>query len=138
MAGLVTKQTNKSVKAYIDGIENKAKRKDAEMLLSMIQKITGVTPKVWGDNFLIGYGKYTYRRKNSKEELEWFNVGFAVRKSKITVYLTFDISQEEELLKELGKCKWGKGCLYINKLADIDLNVLKVLIGKSTKSQWHG
>jgi len=137
MAGLVTQETNKSVDAFIAGIDNANKRADAEILLSMMREITGHEPKVWGDNFLIGFGKYSYQRKGGKETYEWFHVGFAPRKTKLTIYLTLDISKEEKLLSKLGKCKWGKGCLYINKLADVDLAILKQLIAKSKVSTWH-
>ena len=137
MAGLATKQTDKDVMDFIESIENASKREDAKALLAMIQEVTGEEPKIWGDNFIIGYGKYKYTRKGGKEEFEWFNVGFAPRKSKITVYLTFDISQHEDLLKELGKCKYGKGCLYINKLADVDMEVLRKLVEKSKDATWH-
>ena len=137
MAGLVTKETNKSVDKFIKAIENKTKQVDSHVLLKMMEEASGFPPKVWGDNFLIGFGKYTYQRKNSKEEFEWFNVGFAPRKTKLTIYLTFDISTEDKMLQSLGKCKYGKGCLYINKLADIDLTVLRKLIEKSKDATWH-
>lgn len=137
MAGLATKETNKSVDSFIESITNKSKQEDSKTLLKLIEKTTGYSPKIWGDNFIIGFGKYTYTRKNWKEEFEWFNVGFAPRKTKITLYLTMDISQETKLLSQLGKCKWGKGCLYINKLADIDLSILEQLIKKSKDAQWH-
>lgn len=137
MAGLATKETQKSVSEFIDSIENTSKREDSRTLVTMMQEVSGYEPKIWGDNFIIGFGKYTYKRKNGKEEFEWFHVGFAPRKTKITVYLTFDISKEEELLEKLGKCTFGKGCLYINKLADVNLEVLKKLIKKSKVTQWH-
>ena len=137
MAGLVTKQTNKSVSKFIEGIESPTKKEDAKQLISIMREITGHEPRIWGDYFIIGFGKYKYKRKSGKEEYEWFNVGFAPRKSKLTVYLNFDITREEHLLQELGKCKWGKGCLYINKLADIHLDPLKQLIEKSKYSRWH-
>ncbi len=137
MAGLVNKETNKSVSAFVDSVDSASKREDSKVLLSLMQEVTGYEPKVWGDNFIIGFGKYKYKRKGGKEEFEWFNVGFAPRKTRLTVYLTFDINREEELLKKLGKCKWGKGCLYINKLADVDLEILKRLIEKSKDATWH-
>jgi len=134
MSGLVTKETNRSVGKYIDGIGNNSKIEDSKLLLSIIKEITGEKPKVWGNekilDFLIGFGKYTYKRKSGKEEFEWFNIGFAPRKNKITIYLNFDINEEDQLLKDLGKCKWGKGCLYINKLKDINIEILKQLILK--------
>lgn len=137
MAGLATQETSKSVPDFIDSIENASKREDSKTLIKMMQEITGYEPKIWGDHFIIGFGKYTYTRKGGKEEFEWFNVGFAPRKTKMTVYLTFDINQQEELTSKLGKCKWGKGCLYINKLADVDLDVLAQLIEKSKDARWH-
>lgn len=130
MAGLVNKETNKSVSKFISSIESESKREDSKILLKMMQDTTGFKPKVWGDNYFIAFGKYSYQRKNSKEKYEWFYVGFAPRKSKLTLYLNYDVSKEESLLKKLGKCKFGKGCLYINKLADVDLNILQKLIDK--------
>ena len=137
MAGLATKETDKSVSEFIESIENRSKREDSKILVTMMEEITGHKAKIWGDNFIIGFGKYTYTRKGSKEEFEWFNVGFAPRKTKLTVYLTTDISQQQELLTKLGKHKHGKGCLYINKLADVDLEVLKQLIEQSKDATWH-
>ena len=137
MAGLVTKETNKSVGAFIESVANAFKKADAKILLDLMTQETGFEPKVWGDNFIIGYGKYKYKRKGGKEEFEWFHAGFAPRKTKITVYLTYDISKHEDLLSKLGKCKWGKGCLYINKLADVDLDVLRQLIKRGKDSKWH-
>jgi len=101
-----------------------------------MQEATGAPPKIWGDYFIIGFGKYTYQQKGRKEELEWFHVGFAPRKTKHTIYLTCDINQHLDLIEQLGKCKWEKDA-YINKLADVDLNVLKQLIDKSKASRWH-
>lgn len=141
MAGLATKETGRSVQNFIESLGNNSKQADSNVILKLMGEVTGYEPKVWGNekvpDFLIGFGKYKYRRKGSKEEFEWFNVGFAPRKSKITVYLTIDINEEIELLGKLGKCKWGKGCLYINKLADINLDILKQLIEKSKSAKWH-
>lgn len=137
MAGLATQETNKSVADFIAAIDHTSKREDSKVLVKLISDITGFPPKVWGDNFIIGFGKYSYTRKGKKEVYEWFHVGFAPRKTKLTIYLTFDINQHQDLLQKLGKCKWGKGCLYINKLADIDLDVLKELITLSKDATWH-
>lgn len=134
--GLVTKETDKDVMAYIETIDSKSKREDAKTLVAMIQNITGHEPKIWGSNNIIGFGKYKYRRKGKKEEYEMFSVGFIARKTKLTLYLTTDITKEEDLLSILGKCKYGKGCLYINKLADVDLEVLKKLIEKNKDANW--
>lgn len=136
MAGLVTKETDKSVMDFINSIENESKRTDSKVLLALIEEVTGYEPKIWGNNFIIGFGKYSYTRKNSKEELEWFHVGFAPRKTKLTIYLTFNLKAHTQLLEKMGKCKWGSGCLYVNKLSDINLDVLKELISLGKKSQW--
>jgi len=137
MAGLVTQVTDKNVDEFIDSIEKPSKREDSKVLKKLMEEATGEPAKIWGDNFIIGFGNYRYRRKGKKEEYEWFNMGFAPRKTRLTLYLTMDISKEEELLSKLGKCKWGKGCLHINKLADVDLKVLKTLINKRKTGQWH-
>jgi len=139
--GLVTKETKRSVQAFINSIESESKKADSNVLLKLIEEVSGKKGKIWGNekvpDFLIGFGNYEYQRKGGKETFEWFNLGFAPRKTKLTVYLNFDISKEEKLCKQLGKCKWGKGCLYINKLADVDLKVLKKLIAKSKNAKWH-
>lgn len=134
MAGLATKETNKSVSKFIKGIKSDSKRKDSKILINIMSEMTGSNPKIWGDNFIVAFGKYKYKRKQGKEEFEWFNVGFAPRKSKTTIYLTIDLTKHEDLLNQLGKCKWGKGCLYINKLDDLE--ILKELITISKDAQW--
>ena len=141
MAGLVNKENNRSVTRFIDTIDNKSKREDSFKLLELIEGITGTKPKMWGNeanpDFMIGFGKYTYKRKGGKEEFEWFHIGFAPRKTKLSLYLTTDISQHQDLLQKLGKCKFGKGCLYINKLADVNLDILSQLIQRNKASRWH-
>lgn len=136
MAGLATQETNLSVSAFLDEIRNDDKRNDAKAIVELMHDVTGDEPKVWGNNFIIGFGKYTYTRKGSKEELEWFKVGFAPRKDKLTLYLTCDIAQYQHLLDKLGKHKHGKGCLYIKKLADVDVKVLKELIEANKEARW--
>ncbi|KAB2807727.1 DUF1801 domain-containing protein [Phaeocystidibacter luteus] len=134
MAGLVTIETDRSVDNFIAQVGNASKEADSQVILKMMEEATGIAPKVWGNDkvpdFIIGFGKYSYTRKGSKEEFEWFKLGFAARKTKLTLYLPVDLTQEP-LIDDLGKCKIGKGCLYINKLADVDQNVLKQLIEKS-------
>ena len=136
MGNLATVETKKSVTKFINSLKDKTKREDSKQLVNIIKKITGKPPKIWGNNFIIGFGKYTYTRKNSKDEFEWFHVGFAPRKTNITLYLTCDIAKEQALLKKLGKCTWGKGCLYIKSLEDVDIAVLKKLIAKYKDSSW--
>lgn len=97
----------------------------------MLEAVSGHPPVIWGDHFIVGFGKYTYTRKGGKEVFEWFNMGFAPRSKNITVYVTLDIAAQEDLTSTLGKAKWGKGCLYINKLSDIDTEVLRALLERS-------
>ncbi|MEM7186693.1 MAG: DUF1801 domain-containing protein [Bacteroidota bacterium] len=138
MSGLATKETNRSVDHFIENIDSPSKQEDSRLLLKMIGEITGWQPKVWGNekvpDFLIGFGNYTYTRKGSKEEFEWFHIGFAPRKSKLTLYLPLDLDKQGSFLNDLGKCSWGRGCLYLNKLADVDLEILRRLISHSRKS----
>lgn len=136
MAGLVTQPTNIKPEACFENL-SKQKQADARWLVEQMSTITGCPPVVWGDHFIIGFGEYTYQRKGSSEDLRWFHVGFAPRKTRITIYLAFDMTQESATMERLGKYKAGKGCLYINKLADVDLEVLKELIQKSSQSKWH-
>ncbi len=137
MAGLATQETDKDVNAFIASIDSASKRADSETLINMMQEATNAPPKIWGDNGIIGFGKYTYTQKGKKEELEWFHMGFAPRKTKLTIYLTCDINQHLDLVEQLGKCKWGKGCLYINKLADVDLDILNEMILRVKDARWH-
>lgn len=135
MSSLVTKETDRSVSVFIKNIGDTSKEKDSKLLLSIMKEITNKEPKVWGNNnvldFIIGFGKYVYTRKGSNSELEWFKVGFTPRKNRLTIHLNFDLKYEENLLHELGRCKWGRGCLYINKLVDVNLDILIQLIDKS-------
>ena len=128
---LVNAQTDNSVTNFIAGVENEIRRKDGEQLLEIMKKITGDEPKLWGKS-IIGFGKYSYQRKNG-DEFEWFNVGFSPGKTNLTVYVMYDINAEKELLDQLGPHKTGKGCLYLKKLEDIDMTVLKKLISKSDR-----
>lgn len=139
MAGLVTRETDRSVIAHIDSLNSTNKKEDAPTLLLLIQDTTGLKPKICGNekvpDFLIGFGSYSYQRKGSKEILKWFKVGFAPRKSKITIYLTIDLDAHESLIEKLGKCKHGRGCLYLNKLSDIDIDMLRKLIVLNAQSK---
>lgn len=141
MSGLVTKESDRSVEEFIAKLPSPAKVADSRILIQLIQEVTGHPPKIWGNekvpDFIIGFGRYTYYRKQGKNPFEWFHVGFAPRKSKLTIYLTFDLNREAALLAKLGKCQWGKGCLYLNKVADINLEVLRKLIELSKDARWH-
>ena len=131
MKKLVNRQTRKSVPKFIDGIKNKVRQEDSRVLLEIFKEVTGEEPRIWGVS-IIGYGKYKYARKNG-DEFEWFHTGFSPGSAHMTVYVMYDINQEQALLNKLGPHKTGKGCLYIKKLADVDLEVLKQLVAKSKR-----
>ena len=128
---LVNAQTDKSVPDFIHSVTNKRRREDSEVLLQVMKDITGKEPKIWGRS-IIGFGKYSYQRKNG-DEFEWFHVGFSPAKAHLSVYLMYNLDNEEEVLNRLGPHKKGKGCLYIKKLEDIDMAVLKEMITKSDR-----
>ena len=126
-----TKQTDVNVDDFLNGIEDEQKRKDSLILLKMMQKATGEKPKVWG-NSLVGFG-YVIIKSPSGRVVEWFKMGFAPRKANFSLYLTIDIKAHADKLKKLGKHKTGVGCLYINKLADVDVKVLEEIINSIPK-----
>ena len=128
---LVNTETNKSVDDFIEAIPNKIRKADSKTLLLLIKEITGKEPKIWGVS-IIGFGKYKYKRKNG-QEFEWFNVGFSPGKAHLTIYVMYDINEEKKLLDQLGPHKTGKGCLYIKKLEQINIKVLKTIIAKSDR-----
>lgn len=130
---LVNSETDKNVNEYIENVKNKKRKEDAITILELMKKTTGKEPKIWGVS-IIGFGKYSYKRKNG-DEFEWFNVGFSPGSKHLSVYLMFNVNKEKELLEKLGPHSTGKGCLYIKSLADVDMEVLTKLIEKS--DQWE-
>ena len=130
---LVNTETDKDVNAFVEAVQNGKRKADAKVLLEVFKEITGKEPKIWGTS-IIGYGKYSYQRKNG-DEFEWFNTGFSPGKAHLSLYMTYDINTEVELLEKLGKHKTGRGCLYIKRLEDVDMGVLKQLITKSDRWQ---
>ncbi|NND77421.1 MAG: DUF1801 domain-containing protein [Flavobacteriales bacterium] len=128
---LVNVETDKDVHEYIEAVYNKTRKEDAKILLDVIAEISGKEPKIWGAG-IIGYGKYSYKRKNG-EEYEWFNVGFSPGNAHLSTYLMYDINSEKKLIEKLGPHKTGKGYLYVKKLANIDIKVLNKIIAKSDK-----
>ena len=130
MAELKTKKNKSSVMNFINSIDHEGKRKDAMEILEMMRKITGEQPKMWGSS-IIGFGDLHYKYASGREG-DWFKCGFSPRKANISMYLMqCDISRAQDLLDQLGKYKTGKGCLYINKLADINKEILKIIIKES-------
>lgn len=127
-----TKQTTASVDDYINSVKDEQKRKDSFKILEMMKKATGERPKMWGGS-IIGFGIKRYKSPNTGREVDWLRIGFSPRKANLSLYLTMNVKEHEALLEKLGKHKTGVGCLYINKLEDVDLKVLKKLIDASLK-----
>jgi len=126
-----TKETNNSVVEFIESVDNPKKREDAYKLVDIFTDTTGYEAKMWGPS-IIGFGSYHYKYESGHEG-DAPLVGFSPRKAKISLYFAPGDSKREELLKEFGKHTTGKGCVYINKVADIDIAVLQALIKQSVQ-----
>jgi hypothetical protein len=129
MAELKTKVTKVSVDKFLQGIKDEKKKEDCYQILKMMKKATKAEPKMWGTS-IIGFGDYHYVYASGREG-DWFITGFSPRVQNLTLYMMGGFDQE--LMKKLGKYKTGKGCLYINKLEDVDTRVLNKLITTSVK-----
>lgn len=128
MAEIKTKQTNSDVTEFINAFaDTEQKRADSFELLKLMQDFTGFEPKMWGPS-IIGFGMYHYKSERSRQEGDWPLVGFSPRKAAISLYVYMGTKEQEQLIKEFGKFKMGKGCIYIKKLADIDLEILKKIM----------
>lgn len=129
MYEIKTKVSDKSVKEFIDKIEHPQKREDAYRLLDIFTEITGYEGKMWGET-MIGFGSYHYKYASGHEGVA-MRTGFSPRKAKISLYLDMWKAEDEKLLEGFGKHTRGKSCVYVNKLSDIDEEVLKNLIKTS-------
>ena len=124
-----TKATDASVEDFLATIEHPRKRADAEAVCQMMQEVTGEAPRMWGTS-IVGFGKYEYRYESGRSG-EWPIVGFSPRKQNLTLYIMPGFDAYAPLLAKLGKHTTGRSCLYVNKLADIDTDVLRELVGAS-------
>jgi hypothetical protein len=131
MSDLKTKKNAASVKDFLNAVEHERKREDSKRMLELMKDVTGEKPAMWGDS-IVGFGEYQYRYASGREG-EWFLTGFSPRKQNLTLYIMSGFDEYEKLLAKLGKHKTGKSCLYINKLDDIDLDVLRDLVRKSVE-----
>lgn len=132
MYELKTKWTDQSVIEFIETtVESPTKREDAYKLLDIFTETTGYEAEMWGPS-IIGFGRYHYKYKSGHEG-DAPLVGFSPRKARISLYFSSGDPNRESLLKDFGKYKAGKGCVYINKVADIDVDILKKLINQSVE-----
>lgn len=129
-----TKETNASVDDFINTIQDEQKRMDSLTIIKLMTESSGEEPKMWGAT-LIGFGNKRYKSPKTGREVDWFQMGFSPRKANLSLHMGLDIQRFSDDLKILGKHKTGAGCLYINKLADIDLKVLTQMIEATVKEE---
>lgn len=128
-AGPKTRPTEVSVRDFLAGVADEARRGDCLAVAAMMEAATGEAPVMWGGS-IVGFGRYRQRYANGRSE-EWPVVGFAPRKNDLTLYLTSEFVGREAMLERLGRFKASKACLYLKKLSDVDATVLRELIDAS-------
>ena len=134
LAVVKTAQNKANVEDFINAVPDKQKREDSFAILKMMKLASKEEPKMWGAS-LIGFGKVVVKSPASGREVEWFLLGFSPRKANFSLYLSLHTPTNLALLKKLGKHKTGVGCLYFNKLEDIDLKVLNEMIANTLKKK---
>jgi hypothetical protein len=131
MAELKTKKNEAPVEKFINSVPDKQKREDALIILDMLKQASKLEPKMWGPS-IIGFGEYHYKYESGREG-DMCLIGFSPRKTSHSLYLPGGHNAYAAELKKLGKYKTGKGCLYINKLSDVDSTVLKIIFKKAAQ-----
>jgi len=131
MAELKTKLNTASVDKFLKSIKDKQTSADCFQIVEMMEKATKAEPKMWGTS-IVGFGDYHYKYASGREG-DWFVIGFSPRQQNITLYVMGGFNGYDELMAKLGKHSMGKGCLYIKKLEDVDIKVLKELITNTVK-----
>jgi len=134
LAKIKTQQTALSVEDFINKVTDEQQRKDSFVILEIMKRLSGEEPKMWGAS-LIGFGTKRYKSPNTDREVDWFIIGYSPRKAKLSLHLVVDINKHANTLAKLGKHKTGAGCLYINKLEDIDVKILEKLIQEALKNK---
>jgi hypothetical protein len=131
LAQIKTRPTTVSVQDFINSIADEQKRKDTQVICKLMEKAMKLKPKIWG-SAMIGFGDMRYKSPATGREVDWFRIGFSPRKANFSLHL-IDLQRHADTLPKLGKYKLGMGCLYINKLADVDIKVLEKIITASVK-----
>ncbi|MBP6687475.1 MAG: DUF1801 domain-containing protein [Lacibacter sp.] len=132
MAEIKTQKNNASVEAFLNTVTDEEKRKDSYTILELMKEVSKEKPAMWGTS-IVGFGTYHYKSERSRQEGDWFFMGFSPRKQNLTLYIMPGVGHYKELVDQLGKCKTGGSCLYINKLSNVDTKVLKQLLSKAYK-----
>ena len=131
LAEIKTKPTSLSAEDFINSITDEQKRKDSLVILKLMEKAMKEKPKMWGSS-MIGFGDKRYKSPATGREVDWFKIGFSPRKANLSLHLV-DLQRHADALKKLGKHKTGVGCLYINKLEDVDIKILEKMIAAAAK-----
>jgi Domain of unknown function (DU1801) len=131
MAELKTKETSESVSKFLKQVADKTRREDCQKVVEIMREVTKEEPKMWGSS-IVGFGRYHYKGKSGREG-EWPLTAFSPRKANLTLYILGGFESVPELMQKLGKYKTAKGCLYLKKLADVDVVVLRKLVAQSVK-----
>lgn len=131
-----TQPTDVEPAAFVDAVEHPTRRADAQVLLDLMQEISGEEPRMWGDS-IVGFGTYHYRYASGREG-DWMRIGFSPRKSSLALYGLQSAPHAQALLAKLGKHKTGVGCVYVNKLADVDDEVLRALVASAWENSVDG
>lgn len=133
---LKTQKNDGDVGKFLDSIEDEQQKNDAKIVVQMMKEASGEKPVMWGES-IIGFGTYDYKYATGREG-EWMRIGLSPRKQALTLYIMDGFAQSHELLNRLGKYKTGKACLYIKKLEDVDMGVLRELIVKAYEAKAMG
>ena len=136
MATNKTVKTGADVDEFIAGVENKRRREDGGALLEMMREVTGLEPEMWGTS-IVGFGDLRYKYESGREG-DFFLTGFSPRKRSLSLYIMGDFDGYDALLARLGKHRKGASCLYVNKLADVDMDVLREIVRRSYESAKAG
>ena len=129
MAENKTQRNDGDVLAYLESVENKRRREDSLVVLKLMEEETGEPAEMWGTS-IVGFGSYHYKYESGREG-DFMLAGFAPRKQALTLYIMGGHERHAELFAKLGKHRTGSSCLYINKLADVDLDVLREIVAES-------
>lgn len=129
MAENKTKPTDVDVGAFIDAVDHPERRDDARALAALMERVSGEPAAMWGPT-MVGFGRYRYRYDSGRKG-DAFRIGFSPRKAELVLYLLDGFTERDALLARLGKHRTGKSCLYVKRLADVDMGVLEQLVAAS-------
>lgn len=131
MAENKTQPTDQSVQSFIDSLDDQQKIADSYSLVDLMKEVTGCEPKMWGPS-IIGFDQYHYKYESGREG-DFLKVGFSPRKRELSIYIMSGFKRHKELMKKLGKHRTGKSCLYVKRLEDINMDILRDLVQESVK-----